>query len=65
MSELKMYSLPEVADILGVTHRTAWQYVKDGRIKARKVGRDWKINERYLKEFMGEVDNTTAEDDEI
>ena len=61
MSELKMYSTSELADILGVTHRTAWQYVKDGKVKAMKIGNAWKISEEHLREFMSQVDNQPNE----
>lgn len=61
MSELRMYSTSEFADIMGVTHRTAWQYVKDGKVKAMKIGNAWKISEEHLKEFMSKVDNQPKE----
>lgn len=61
MSELRMYSTSEFADIMGVTHRTAWQYVKDGKVKAMKIGNVWKISEEHLKEFMSKVDNQPKE----
>ena len=50
--DLKLYSLEEVAKILGVTHRTAWNYVKADKIKANKIGGAWKITEENLKKFI-------------
>lgn len=50
--DLKLYSLQEVSKILGVTHRTAWNYVKDGKIKAVKIGGAWKVTEENLRKFI-------------
>lgn len=38
LNTLKLYDLSEVANILGVTHRTVWNYVKAGKIPAKMVG---------------------------
>jgi excisionase family DNA binding protein len=49
---VKRYTLAETADKLGVTYRTALSYVKEGRLKAHKVGGKWNINSTDLKAFM-------------
>ena len=33
LEELKVYSLTEIEPILGVTHRTLFNSIKDGRLK--------------------------------
>lgn len=50
--DLKLYSLSEVSELIGVTHRTAWNYVKAGKIKATKIGGGWKVTEENLKKFI-------------
>ncbi len=52
MKEIKLYTLEEVARILGVTHRTAWEYAKQKKIKAVKIGGRWKITESNLQKFL-------------
>lgn len=46
-------TLPEAADILGITPDTLRQAIHRGSLKARKVGRDWTVTpaevERYRK----------------
>lgn len=49
---LKLYTLTEVEPIIGVTHRTLLSYVKDGKLKANKVGGKWKVTEESLKSFL-------------
>ena len=46
LEELKVYSLAEIAPILGVTHRTLLTYIKDGRLKGVKIGGKWKVSRR-------------------
>ena len=48
----KMYSLEEVAAILGVSVRTMHTYVKEGKIKAVKIGGSWKVSTSILQKFI-------------
>jgi excisionase family DNA binding protein len=47
-------TLTEAAAILGVTPDTLRQQIANGKLRARKVGRDWTVTpkevERYRKE---------------
>lgn len=48
----KMYTLEEVAAILGVSVRTMHTYVKTGKIKAVKIGGSWKVSTKNLQQFI-------------
>lgn len=50
--DLKLLSLPQVAEVLGITHRTAWQYIHDKKLHAVKIGGKWKVTERNLAKFV-------------
>lgn len=52
MEDLKIYTKKEVADILGVSERTVWNYIKAGRLKAVKIGGKWKVSDENLKKFV-------------
>ena len=52
MEEIKLYTSKDVAEMLGTTPRTVWTYIKNGRLKARKVGHSWKITADSLKAFL-------------
>lgn len=52
LNNFKVYSLTEIEPVLGVTHRTLLQYVKDGKLKAVKIGGKWKISEENLRAFI-------------
>lgn len=49
---IRVYILDEVADIIGVTTRTLYTYIKEGKLKAVKVGRAWRITDKALTEFL-------------
>lgn len=52
MLDIKVYSLKETSQILGVTERTLYNYIKAGRIKVQKIGGKWIITEENLKKFI-------------
>ncbi len=52
MTEIKVYTVDEVAELLHVTRRTVYSYVKAGSLKATKIGKYWKITVKNLEEFL-------------
>jgi excisionase family DNA binding protein len=51
---MKLYSLKEVAEMLGVTYNTVWNLVKTEKIKAVKVGRVLRIDQEEVERIMRE-----------
>lgn len=52
MTDIKVYTLDEVADILKVTKRTLYTYVKEGKLSAVKMGRYWRVTQDSLQAFI-------------
>ena len=46
--KITLYDLEETAQLLGVTVRTAWQYIRDGKIPANKIGGKYLISEQTI-----------------
>lgn len=44
MREKSMWSLDDAAGYLGVSNQTVYNMIRDGRIKAYKVGREWRFH---------------------
>jgi excisionase family DNA binding protein len=44
-------TLIEAAAILGVTAATLRQQIAKGRIKARKIGRDWQVSPAEVRRY--------------
>ncbi|WP_156754390.1 helix-turn-helix domain-containing protein [Actinokineospora pegani] len=49
-----MLSLEQVAERLGLHVRTVRGYVRDGRLKAVRIGKQYRVAEDDLAEFTGE-----------
>ena len=53
-----LFGVKEVAELLSVTPRTIMNYIKDGRLRAVKIGGRWRISKDNLKAFCeGEINN--------
>jgi putative molybdopterin biosynthesis protein len=52
MSLSPLYTPQEVADLWKVTRRTVYEWIKDGRLKACKIGDTVRIAEADLKAFV-------------
>lgn len=59
MSDIKVYTVEEALEVLKVTRRTLYRYIKADQIKAVKLGREYRITEEALKDFLehGTEDN--------
>lgn len=53
---VKLYTLKEVGELLGIQQQTVSKYVQQGKIKARVIGGAKYVSEDNLKEFLQEVD---------
>ena len=51
MADIRIYTLEEVMIILQVARRTVYNYIKNGDLKAVKMGKYWRVREEDLEEF--------------
>lgn len=49
---IKIYNLHELEEMLQVTQRTLYNYIKAGRLKAVKIGGTWRVTEENLNAFL-------------
>lgn len=49
---MKVYTLEELVEVLQVTRRTLYNYINDGKLKAVKMGKYWRVTEKQLEEFL-------------
>ena len=52
MQDIEYLTVKEVARILRKRPATVREYIKAGRLKAKKVGRDYRIAKRDLQAFL-------------
>ena len=48
----KLYTLQEVADYLKVSRQTIYNYVTAKRLKASKIGKEYRLTEKDLQDFL-------------
>lgn len=48
-----LYSVEKVAELLGIHRKTVLRYIKEGKLKANKVGGRWRIHGNDLTSFVG------------
>ena len=49
---MKVYDLDDLVQLLKMNKQTLRIYIKEGKLKASKVGRKYIITEEHLKEFL-------------
>jgi excisionase family DNA binding protein len=52
MPDFKLYTIDEIAEILKVTQRTIYNYIKSGSLKAIKIGKYWRVKQSDLEQFL-------------
>lgn len=50
--EEQYYTIKEVAEILKVAYLTVYRWVKDGKIEAYKLGKEYRIKKDDLDKFV-------------
>ncbi len=60
----KFYTIYQVADQLEMSHKTIRNFISDGRLKASKVGKQWRIAEADLESFMNQGESTEDKPEE-
>ena len=49
--ENKFYTIDQVAEILGIHHKTVRKFIKEGKLNANKLGKQWRISPLDLERF--------------
>jgi excisionase family DNA binding protein len=52
IKEFVLYSVEEISELLMVSQRTLYNYIKSGALKAIKIGKYWRIRYEDLQDFI-------------
>lgn len=52
LADIRLYTLDEVAMLLGISMYTARKYCRDKTIKAVKAGKSWKVPQESLDKYL-------------
>lgn len=57
VADTKLYTVEDLVSMLNISDRTVRAYLREGKIKARKIGLRWRVTEENLKKFLEGGDN--------
>ena len=52
MTEKQYYTAKELAEVLGLNVMTIYRYIKAGKLKAYKIGKEFRIENAEFERFM-------------
>jgi excisionase family DNA binding protein len=55
IENIKFYTVTETAGLLNITPQTVRAYIKQGKLRGKRIGRPILITEKALREFTGEA----------
>jgi excisionase family DNA binding protein len=55
IENIKFYTVTETAGLLNITPQTVRAYIKQGKLRGKRIGRPILITENALREFIGEA----------
>ena len=55
MTEEKYYTIEEVAEMLKVVYLTVYRWIQDGKLRAYKAGKQYRIKKEDLDYFLNKV----------
>lgn len=53
-------NVEEVADLLRVSTQTIYNMIRDGRLPAKKVGREWRFSRKQIQRLLEAEEDTTG-----
>lgn|GEM_PF-503408 len=54
----RLYTPDQVAEYLQIAPKTIRDYLRDGKIKGIKVGKEWRVKESALQAYVDRIDDT-------
>ncbi|MFP8489913.1 helix-turn-helix domain-containing protein [Gracilimonas sp. Q87] len=54
IGDLTLYSVDDLHDILGISKMTLRTYLREGRLRGRKLGVSWYVTEQAIREYFDE-----------
>lgn len=54
---ITVYTVDDIAELLQVSQRTVYDYLRSGKLKGKKIGKYWKVTEEALRAFLEPEEN--------
>lgn len=60
IGDLILYSIDDLSEMLGISKMTLRAYLREGRIRGRKLGVSWYVTEEAIREYFDEPHPQTS-----
>lgn len=57
---IKYYTVEQIAELLTIHPKTIQRYIREGKLRAAKVGKSWRVTERDLRAFTENTELTES-----
>ena len=64
LGDLVLYDVETLAKLLGIQERTIRAYLREGKLKGRKMARKWYVTEQSLQDYFEQSEPGTARQEE-
>ncbi len=64
IGNLALYTVEELSDVLEIQERTLREYLREGRLKGRKLARKWYISEDNIRDYFNEEEPPGSDEEE-
>jgi len=61
IGSLTLYSIDDLHEMLGVSKMTLRAYLREGRLKGRKLGVQWYVTEEAIRDYFNEPDQNRSQ----
>ena len=59
IGSLTLYSIDDLHEMLDISKMTLRAYLREGRLKGRKLGVSWFVTENAIREYFEEAEQTS------
>ena len=60
IGDITLYSVEELSELLGIQETTIRKYLRDGKLRGRKLARRWYVSEESLAAYFREQEPEEA-----
>jgi len=52
LEDITVYNVKELSELIGISQMTIREYIKQGKLRAKKVANEWRITGDALRDFL-------------
>ena len=52
VEDITVYNVKEISELLGITQVTIREYIRQGKLRAKKIAGEWRITGDALRDFL-------------